>query len=325
MILFVRSLCLLLAIAFATPALAGWIVSKVSQPATFAVDGRTWRAVRQGMELPNHAWVHTGRRGRVILQRGADTIQFKPNSVAAVSVRNRGGNSETTVIQKFGSILLEVDPTMERDASVQTPYMAAIVKGTLFEVVVRMDGAELRVRRGLVEVIDLVDGFRVDVSAGQSVEVAAVGDGPPIVRGRGPRSPVVAVDPPPAIVAPARPAVPARADAGGAGALEYRGESGDGDEDVPIGERVERVRDIVGREDDAGEEPAAPEPSDPPADPAPDPPSEPPAPEPGETPEQVPDPPGENGGGNDGEDPGGMPEIPDVQGPDEGEGPIDGN
>ncbi len=315
------TLVFLLAAGLATPALADWIVAKVSQSATYAADGSTWRTVLLGMHLPNDAWVHTGRRGRVILRQGRDTIQVKPNTVAAVSVRSRAGKEETTVIQKFGSILLDVDPSSGRASSVQSPYLAAVVKGTSFEILVDLEGSSLSVDRGLVEVTDLVRGLRVDVRPRQRVRVPSSEEAPFVFRGPGPKAPIVEIVPPPARVSSARPATSA-AGAGGAAGPAPRGQRGDGDDAPPIAQRYQPTLDRTGAEESPAtpEPPAEPESSpdegDPPAAPAP-------APDP--QPPQVPDEGGPAGGAGNG-DGGGMPDINDEDDADDGGGvPIDGN
>ena len=177
-----------------------WVAAQVAQPAHYTLDAQTWTEIAPGLAIPNSAWVQTGRRGRVILQRGAETIQFRPSTVAAI-VSRAGGL--TDVRQKTGSLLLDLETRATRHATVETPFLAAVVKGTRFEVGVSRRGATLRVEQGLVEATHLARGEQVDVRPGQSVEVTPDASQPLSVTGAGPKAPVVRVAPVAPSVVPA--------------------------------------------------------------------------------------------------------------------------
>ena len=79
--------------------------------------------------------IRTGRNGRVLLKRGEETILISPNSVVGVPAEKKEGLS-TTIVQQAGSILLEVEKRNVKHFEVETPYLAAVVKGTQFRVTV---------------------------------------------------------------------------------------------------------------------------------------------------------------------------------------------
>jgi hypothetical protein len=135
----------------------------------------------------------------VMLRRNAESIIIKPDSLAAIVSRD-GASPKTDVVQKFGALVLDIEKRNTRHTTVHTPFLAAIVKGTRFEVVVRDAGAEVRVENGVVETTDLRRGERVDVRAGQSVGVAASGGGTLEVKGAGPKAAVTRVKPPTPVV-----------------------------------------------------------------------------------------------------------------------------
>ena len=74
----------------------------------------------------------------MLLVRGEETILISPNSVIGVPAEKKDGMS-TTIVQQAGSILLEVEKRNVKHFEVETPYLAAVVKGTQFSVTV--DGA----------------------------------------------------------------------------------------------------------------------------------------------------------------------------------------
>lgn len=142
------------------------------------------------MDVPNAAWIHTGKRGRVILGRDEEKIMFAPNTMAAIMSKTTGGKRETVVGQQFGRLLLDVETRAEQHTTVQTPYLAAVVKGTRFETIVDGRTAGIRVERGSVEATDFGSRTQVDVRSGQSVAVNAGDSAPLSVKGPGEKATV---------------------------------------------------------------------------------------------------------------------------------------
>ena len=100
----------LLTLILATCAQAqGWQVEKITQPVEYTLDAQTWNLLQAGMEVPNTSWIKTGARGRLILRRQAEMIQFKPNTVASITAEVEAGVRKTRIKQKAGSILLDVE------------------------------------------------------------------------------------------------------------------------------------------------------------------------------------------------------------------------
>src|SRR5258708_39110277 len=101
--------------------------------------------------------IRPGRNGRVLLARGNETMLISPNSVVGIPAEKQDG-SKTTIIQQAGSILLEVEKRDSNHFTVETPYLAAVVKGTQFRVTVHNDDTQVDVLRGQVEVTDFKSG-----------------------------------------------------------------------------------------------------------------------------------------------------------------------
>ena len=110
--------------------------------------------------------IRTGRNGRVLLVRGEESILIAPNSVVGLPAEKKEGLS-TTIMQQAGSILLEVEKKNVKHFEVETPYLAAVVKGTQFRVTVSASGATVDVVRGQVEVADFKTGQIAQVMPGQ--------------------------------------------------------------------------------------------------------------------------------------------------------------
>jgi hypothetical protein len=144
-----------------------WSVSKSSGEVWLAADGAQQVSLSQEGTLKPGDTIRTGRNGRVLLVRGEETILISPNSVVGLPTEKKEGLS-TTIIQQAGSILLEVEKRNVKHFEVETPYLAAVVKGTQFSVTVAAGSTKVGVVRGQVEVSDFKTGQIAQVMPGQS-------------------------------------------------------------------------------------------------------------------------------------------------------------
>jgi FecR-like protein len=151
-----------------------WTVHKSSGEVWLAGTGVQQAALRQEDVLKPGDTVRTGRTGRVLLKRGDEIILVSPNSVVGVPALKKEGLS-TTILQQAGSILLDVEKRNVKHFEVETPYLAAVVKGTQFRVTVNAGKTTVDVVRGQVEVADFKSGQIAQVMAGQHATAFATG------------------------------------------------------------------------------------------------------------------------------------------------------
>ncbi|MHA1553780.1 MAG: FecR domain-containing protein [Alphaproteobacteria bacterium] len=145
-----------------------WIGSRSIQPVALGAD----------TELAGGTVLVTGKRGRVMLARGEQTMVVGPDAHITLP----GSTSDNaTVLQRAGTILFDVDKRNVKHFSVETPFLAAVVKGTKFEVSVNPGDAVMNVREGTVELRDLYTGEFVDLRAKQGGAVK--GNGPLTLSG----------------------------------------------------------------------------------------------------------------------------------------------
>lgn len=147
-----------------------WSVSKATGEVWVATSGVQQVSLNQQEALKPGDTIRTGRNGRVLLIRGDETILISPNSVVGLPVEKKDGLS-TTIIQQAGSILLEVEKRNVKHFEVETPYLAAVVKGTKFSVTVSAGSTKVGVLRGQVEVSDFKTGQIAQVMPGQAATV----------------------------------------------------------------------------------------------------------------------------------------------------------
>ncbi|WP_194467010.1 FecR domain-containing protein [Bradyrhizobium sp. CCBAU 53340] len=166
-----------------------WSVSKSSGEVWLATNGAQPVSLNQEETLKPGDTIRTGRNGRVLLVRGEETILISPNSVVGVPAEKKEGLS-TTIIQQAGSILLEVEKRNVKHFEVETPYLAAVVKGTHFSVTVGAGSTKVGVLRGQVEVSDFRTGQIAQVMPGQAAAAFEHGKAGLSLSGAGTLNPI---------------------------------------------------------------------------------------------------------------------------------------
>ncbi len=151
-----------------------WLVTRVSQPAVYAVDSKTWRPLQAGMSIPAKSWINTGRTGRVLLQRNGDTVVIQPNSMTGVASASDASN-RISIQHRAGQILLDINKGQTDRVKVRTHHLTAVVKGTQFSVSTSRSSSEVSVTEGVVGVSDNATGQSADVGAGQSASSSGGG------------------------------------------------------------------------------------------------------------------------------------------------------
>jgi hypothetical protein len=159
----------------AFPAAASdWVVSKVTGEAWIASSEAPAIRASAGMTIPDGATFSMGRNARAKLEHGAEVILVSPGT--SLSPRGSGFFGTMTILQQLGRIELDVEKRNVRHFAVETPFLAAVVKGTHFSVSVSARRADVEVSRGSVEVSDLRSGEVADVAPGQKATVRGAGN-----------------------------------------------------------------------------------------------------------------------------------------------------
>lgn len=160
-------LCLSSAGAYASE----WMVSRTTKQVSFTVDKKTWVPVIGGMAIPNKSWISTGPRGRVELERGVEKVAFGPGTLAALITEDGLFSRKTNVVQQKGILSLDIEKRSKPHTYVHTPFLAAVVKGTSFQVKVTARDASVSVERGLVQVSSFTSGQSTNLGPGQQATV----------------------------------------------------------------------------------------------------------------------------------------------------------
>lgn len=149
-----------------------WTVTEVAGDVRLQ-NGDGMRPARRGAVLPAGEAIVTGAGGRAVLTRGQEFVVVSPGSRLRLPGAATGGGI-VQILQDLGTAVYRIQKKMTPHFGVQTPFLAAVVKGTTFKVVADPQGATVQVLEGRVEVATsdglqrqmVVPGVLAAVSAG---------------------------------------------------------------------------------------------------------------------------------------------------------------
>ena len=167
-----------------------WIATKLRGAVHTRQNGQ-WTQLHRDDVISDSRVIWSGPDGAAQFTRNAETVDIGPNT--QIRIFDRAGKPFTTVNESFGSVSIEANVKNVKHFAVQTPFIAAVVKGTKFEVTSDQANTRVQVTRGRVGVEDLHSHNTVDVlvnqhaSAGfnQPLNVAGVGRLHPIKNKKG--------------------------------------------------------------------------------------------------------------------------------------------
>ncbi|WP_172835900.1 FecR domain-containing protein [Porphyrobacter sp. CACIAM 03H1] len=179
---------LLLLLFSGTPALAQsgpWTVSEVKGVVT-VVDARGQRPATVGTALAAGATIRTDSRASAVLVRGEEFVTMRQNAQLRIAPAERE-RGIIQILQDYGSALFNIGKQPNPHFGVETPYLAAVVKGTTFVITVSREGASLQVTEGAVETSTLDGGARDLIRPGAVAIIAAADPLRMVVEGEGRR------------------------------------------------------------------------------------------------------------------------------------------
>jgi len=189
-----------------------WVATQLRGQVLQLLDG-SWQVVHRGDTVPDTHVIRTLANGYATFTRGVETVQMGPATQIEIIDRAGSGKPYTTVKEAFGTVSIEAEVEQVEHFSVQTPYLAAVVKGTRFTVMSGASGSSVSVQRGHVAVEDFHAHTHVTLAVRQMAvvdkvqtagEITVSGDGklPKVLDSKG--KPV----PPPPKPKPVPPAKP---------------------------------------------------------------------------------------------------------------------
>jgi hypothetical protein len=132
-----------------------------------------WQPLQPGESLAAGSRVRTGKDGNLVLANAVDRIQLSPDSEIELP-GPKDGDAITRVIHWIGTAVFDVGKRPSPQFEVSTPYLVAVVKGTIFATTVSEAGSVVKVTDGVVGVAAAGGGGdSIDVRAGETASVSA--------------------------------------------------------------------------------------------------------------------------------------------------------
>lgn len=167
----IAALPLLMTPTLAIAAPPEWRVSEISGAVSVGPVGKV-RPISRGSVLSAGDVVSTGQGARAVLTRGEEYVIVSPGSRLRLPENQKPG-AVMQWIEDFGTAVFRIQKKSTPHFGVQTPYLAAVVKGTTFSVTVGPAGASVQVVEGAVEVATIDGGASELIRPGVVASVAA--------------------------------------------------------------------------------------------------------------------------------------------------------
>ncbi|MEQ1755070.1 MAG: FecR family protein [Micropepsaceae bacterium] len=129
-------------------------------------------ALDPGAHIPEGAILQTGRNGRAVIRRGEEQIVVHAMSRLVLT---DSGNDITRITQTQGSAWFKIGKRQAPHFEVDTPFLAAVVKGTSFLVTVTGERSDVQVNQGAVEVATIDRNAVTLVKPGMNAAVSYAG------------------------------------------------------------------------------------------------------------------------------------------------------
>jgi hypothetical protein len=147
-----------------------WLVTQLSGDARVVHQGFQPASLTVNSAIAPGDMLVTGPNGRATLVRGGDYIVVAPRSELRLPSAPQPARF-TRVMQTLGTLLFKVRHTGIPHFAVDTPTLAAVVKGTTFTVIVDRDRSAVQVIEGRVQVSTIDGAMSRMVEGGKTVFV----------------------------------------------------------------------------------------------------------------------------------------------------------
>ena len=150
---------------------ADWRIVRMSGDVRIHRESAQWVSLNPKQDLDPGDAIWTGKNGRVMISSEDGHILVNPHSMVMIP-RQALSSNMNVIFHGFGTVEAVVEKRKHHHFSIQSKYLAAVVKGTRFTVSGDDDQTRLDVEEGLVQAIDIATGKATDVPAGRFLVVA---------------------------------------------------------------------------------------------------------------------------------------------------------
>lgn len=152
-------------------AAAEWRITRISGDVRVHGVDQVWVKARPMQVLKPGESVWTGRRSRAQIETEDGSVILRSGSLVKVPAQKLPDGA-TVLLQGQGNVKARVEKRDKRHFSIQTPYLAAVVKGTEFTIDMGSQTTSLSVNRGSVGAVSVGSRQEVSVGAGQALSMA---------------------------------------------------------------------------------------------------------------------------------------------------------
>jgi hypothetical protein len=167
-----------LSVSVSAATAAEWRITRVSGDVRVHGVDQVWVKARRMQVLKPGESVWTGRRSRAQIETEDGSVILRSGSLVKVPAQ-RLPDDATVLFQGKGNVKAKVEKRDKRHFSIQTPYLAAVVKGTEFTIDMGSQTTSLSVNRGSVGAVSVGSRQEVSVGAGQALSMANKKDAAP--------------------------------------------------------------------------------------------------------------------------------------------------
>lgn len=168
-----RFLALLSALFIGTEVHAGeWRAVEARGFVTVQEPSTESRRLKGGETVPAGALISTGADGRAVLSDGRDAINVFTHS--RIRIPASASSAQANFFQYLGRVRYKAGARKQGSLSVDSPRLAAVVKGTVFDVEVGSGKDRVHVSEGRVAVVSKIDARTVLLNRGQAFAVESV-------------------------------------------------------------------------------------------------------------------------------------------------------
>lgn len=147
-----------------------WRLTAQSGQVRVVVPSQPVHPARMNEIIPEGAVITTSANSSAVIENGLQRMSMSANS--RLTIRRTRTDGMTRIFQDVGTVLFQVDHRNSPHFRVETPLLAAIVKGTRFRVINHRMYDTVVVESGLVEVDANQGNEARDVPTGNAVSIA---------------------------------------------------------------------------------------------------------------------------------------------------------
>ncbi|MCH7886885.1 MAG: FecR domain-containing protein [Candidatus Marinimicrobia bacterium] len=154
------------------------VTAKLMGSTELKVSGGEYKPdLKRGKQLNDRDWVRTNSDGYLALMFLDDKslLKLRENSELEIQAVKSSTGLDKSILMSFGKVKAEISPQSSGEFTITTPTSVASVKGTIFWIIVTLEGDQIVGIEGTVIVTNKESGETVTVGVGQTATSSSDG------------------------------------------------------------------------------------------------------------------------------------------------------